>query len=137
MLSQTEILEILTKEHGSIETLDGRGSAPAQRFRLSSGQTFGIIASTTQPFCASCDRTRVTADGQLLTCLYSRFGKDLKKRLRDGTSDEVLQAELTEHWERRADRGAELRTQLHQRGPLANAKELQENLHIEMHTRGG
>jgi GTP 3',8-cyclase len=137
VFSQDQILERLRKEVGEIEALPGRGSAPAQRFVLPSGQTFGIIASTTKPFCRSCDRTRVTADGQLLTCLYSRVGTDLRSWLRSELSNRELRDKLAAIWSVRADRGAEKRLELVKRGPLANAKELQENVHLEMHTRGG
>jgi GTP 3',8-cyclase len=137
VLSQDDMLEILAREYGEIVPAQGRGSAPAARFRLPSGQVFGIIASTTKPFCASCDRARVTADGQLLTCLYSRAGKDLRKLLRDDLSDSEISEMLGQHWGRRKDRGAEERLAVSARGPLANAVELQENLHLEMHTRGG
>ena len=135
--SQAQMLEQLRSIFGEIQTLPGRGSAPAQRFQLPGGQTFGIIASTTRPFCRSCDRARVTADGQLLTCLYSRMGTDLRKWLRSGLSDQELLEKLHALWQLRTDRGAEKRLELQQRGPLANARELQENVHLEMHTRGG
>jgi cyclic pyranopterin phosphate synthase len=135
--SQDQILRSLRREFGDIETLPGRGSAPAQRFRLPSGQIFGIIASTTRPFCRSCDRARVTADGQLLTCLYSRVGTDLRDWLRSELNDQQIREKLAALWSVRTDRGAEKRLELHKRGPLANASELQENVHLEMHTRGG
>lgn len=137
VLSQSEILERLKVEFGELRELPGRGSAPAQRFELANGQSFGIIASTTRPFCGTCDRARVTADGQLLTCLYSRLGRDLRSLLRGELSDEDVSAKLASLWGARDDRGAEKRLELEQRGPLANAEELQENLHLEMHTRGG
>lgn len=135
--SQAQMLEHLQKEFGEVKALPGRGSAPAQRFELPGGQTFGIIASTTRPFCRSCDRARVTADGQLLTCLYSRRGTDLRAILRSTASDQELEQRLRAVWGVREDRGAEKRLELEQRGPLANAEELQENVHLEMHTRGG
>lgn len=135
--TQAEILAKLSSHFGQITPLPGRGSAPAQRFELPQGQTFGIIASTTKPFCGSCDRARVTADGQLLTCLYSRRGKDLRTLLRSDLSDLQLVEELGRVWTIRSDRGAEKRLELEQRGPLANAEELQENVHLEMHKRGG
>lgn len=137
VLSQEEILEVIERACGRAEELQGRGSAPAARFRLSSGQVFGIIASTTKPFCGSCDRLRLTADGQLLSCLYARVGKDVRKLLRSDLSDLELLEELSSHWSGRDDRGAERRLSVPARGPLANKVELQENLHLEMHTRGG
>ncbi len=135
--TQDEMLERIEKARGPVEALPGRGSAPAARFRLSSGQVFGIIASTTRPFCGSCDRLRLTADGQLLTCLYARTGRDVRKLLRSELSDQEISERLSSHWRERNDRGAEHRLTLNRRGPLANVIELQENLHLEMHTRGG
>lgn len=137
VFSHDQMLSALSEAFGEIRPLAGRGSAPAQRYSLPDGQTFGIIASTTRPFCSTCDRARVTADGQLLTCLYSRVGTDLRGWLRSGLSDEEIQEKLAALWSLRSDRGAEKRLELEKRGPLANASELQENVHLEMHTRGG
>jgi len=137
VLSEAEMLTSLKERFGEIVALPGRGSAPAARFQLATGQTFGIIASTTRPFCRSCDRVRVTADGQLLTCLYSRVGRDLRELLRKDLDDEEIRNILFQHWTQRVDRGAEERIAVAERGPLANPAELQENVHLEMHTRGG
>lgn len=76
-----------------------RGSAPAQRYLVEPGSdhpsgTVGIIASVTRPFCGDCDRTRLTADGQLRNCLFSRTETDLRSILRSGASD----AELADAW---------------------------------------
>ena len=68
--------------------------APAERFALPDGTTFGIIASTTAPFCRACDRSRLTADGQWLLCLYAERGVDLREPLRAGASDAELTALL-------------------------------------------
>lgn len=62
---------------GPVEALS-RDDAPARRYRRASGQTFGIIASVTQPFCDNCDRLRLTSDGQLVNCLYSGHGLALR-----------------------------------------------------------
>ncbi len=62
---------------GPVEALSSDG-APARRYRRANGQVFGIIASVTQPFCGSCDRLRLTADGQLVSCLYSGHGLALR-----------------------------------------------------------
>lgn len=70
-----------------------RGSAPAERFLVDGGpHTVGIIASVTRPFCRACDRTRLTADGQIRNCLFSRTETDLRGPLRDGATDEELAA---------------------------------------------
>jgi cyclic pyranopterin phosphate synthase len=67
---------------------DARRSAPAHRYYLAGGQgSIGIIASVTEPFCAACDRVRLTADGQLRTCLFALDEHDLKSLLREGSSD--------------------------------------------------
>ena len=68
-----------------------RGSAPAELFLVDGGpQTVGIIASVTAPFCAACDRTRLTADGQVRNCLFSTSETDLRGPLREGASDDEL-----------------------------------------------
>ncbi|MDO5503986.1 MAG: GTP 3',8-cyclase MoaA, partial [Actinomycetia bacterium] len=70
---------------------ESRGSAPAERFLIDGGPaTVGIIASVTRPFCGACDRTRLTADGQVRNCLFSRRETDLRGALRSGASDEEL-----------------------------------------------
>jgi GTP 3',8-cyclase len=79
VVSRAEILETLSRYYGLIEPVGERTSAPADRFRLPDGTVFGIISSTTQPFCASCDRSRLTADGQWLLCLYGTRGLDPTK----------------------------------------------------------
>lgn len=133
-----ELLRRLSERFGAIEPVPGRGSAPAERFRLPDGRTFGVIASTTQPFCASCDRGRLTADGRWFTCLYSTAGTDLKAALRGGADAAELETMIRAVWEGRADRGAEMRLALREgRGPLASAAEMRGQPHLEMHTRGG
>src|SRR5947199_5578457 len=71
VVSQREMLEVLTGRYGAIEPMAADGRAPAERFRLADGTTFGIIASVTAPFCRTCDRSRVTADGTWFLCLYA------------------------------------------------------------------
>lgn len=131
VVSQRELLERL----GPARALEGRGSAPAQRYQREDGQIFGIIASTTAPFCGACDRARVTADGTFFSCLYAKHGVDLRSALRAG---DELQPLIAAHWGARLDRGAEQRLALRDtRGPLLSASELQQEPHAEMHTRGG
>ena len=68
-----------------------RGSAPAELFSVvGTGQTVGVIASVTQPFCGSCDRVRLTADGQIRTCLFAREESDLRLLLRGGADDATI-----------------------------------------------
>ncbi len=139
VISRAELLEQVTRHFGEAPLpLPERGSAPAERFRLPDGQLFGIIASTTQPFCGACDRARLTADGQLLTCLYATRGLDLKALLRGGADDAALERALHGAWTGRRDRGAEDRRRLlSARGPLRTAQQLLDEPHLEMHRRGG
>jgi len=112
-------------------------TAPAERFHLSDGTTFGIIASTTAPFCGTCGRSRLTADGMWLLCLYGDTGVDLKAMLRDGASDQEMTELIVKTWAGRRDRGAERRLEASQRGPLHPVEGLRQDPHREMHTRGG
>ena len=140
MVSRAEILERLSVRFGRIEPIREVSSAPAERFRLPDGTTFGIIASTTTPFCRTCDRSRLTADGTWYLCLYAQRGIDLRTPLRDGASREELRALITSGWSRRRDRGAEERKDLEaigHRGVLVQIEELKQDPRLEMHTRGG
>ncbi len=137
VVSRSEILERIGLAEGTIEPLGGDGSAPAERFRLSDGTIFGIIASTTAPFCGSCDRSRLTADGLWYLCLYAAQGLDLRAPLRAGASAGDLRSLLEAAWRRRDDRGAEERLAARNRAPLLPRAALREDPHLEMHTRGG
>ena len=137
VVSRAEILERLGGRYGRIEPIVELSSAPADRFRLPDGLSFGIISSTTAPFCRTCDRSRLTADGQWLLCLYATTGMDLRKHLRDGATREYLASLIRSAWERRQDRGAEERLLLKDRQPLVQIGELKTKPHLEMHTRGG
>jgi GTP 3',8-cyclase len=137
VVSRAEMLERLAARYGAIEPVIEESSAPADRFRLSDGTTFGIISSTTAPFCASCDRSRLTADGQWLLCLYATTGVDLRRALRHGASKEEIAALIRSTWQGRRDRGAEERLAVKDRQPLVQITELRARPHLEMHTRGG
>ncbi|MBC7838306.1 MAG: GTP 3',8-cyclase MoaA [Nitrospiraceae bacterium] len=141
VLSQAAILTILSGHYGRIESMPERGAAPAQRFLLRDGTTFGIIPSTTTPFCAACDRSRVTADGMWYRCLYATSGTDLRKSLRAGASADEMRALIRTGWEGRRDRGAEERKALERDGlrvgGLIGIEKLREDPHLEMHARGG
>lgn len=137
VVSQEEILEKLRASYGSVQPLAGRGSAPAERFRLGNGQVVGVVASVTHPFCADCDRLRLTADGQLLLCLYARTGLDLRQILRSGAGDEEVSRRIAEFWMDRQDQGAVDRTRVRQRSGYVSLEELRADPRLEMHTRGG
>jgi len=133
------ILDRLRRHYGVITPLDEPGSsAPARRFALEDGTRFGIIASTTQPFCHACDRSRLTADGIWYLCLYATRGVDLRAPLRRGAGVDALKAILTSAWRGRADRGAEDRLALGDRRAFVPVQDLlRRDPHLEMHTRGG
>jgi cyclic pyranopterin phosphate synthase len=137
VVTRAELLSRLTSSRGVPHALPSRGSAPAERFALPGGQIVGIVASTTQPFCGACDRARVSADGQLFTCLYGTESTDLRSLLRGGADDAAVEATLERVWNRRVDRGAEARAELLKRGPLADAEQLKVMPQLEMHRRGG
>jgi GTP 3',8-cyclase len=137
VVSRAEILERLEHYYGKISPLREISSAPAERFLLSDGTVFGIIASTTAPFCSSCDRSRLTADGMWYLCLYAQKGLDLRTPLREGASRDEIRALIASIWQRRRDRGAEERKELRFRGVLIQLEGLREDPHLEMHTRGG
>ena len=137
VVSRDEMLEAVRRGYGEVTPVARHDAAPADRWRLADGTVFGIISSTTAPFCSSCDRSRLTADGTWYLCLYARTGVDLRGLLRSGMSDEELRARVEDLWSARQDRGAEDRLALHGRGALANAVELAADPHPEMHTRGG
>ena len=137
VFSRAEILEVLEQRYGRIEPVIEVSSAPAERFVLPDGTVFGIIASTTTPFCRTCDRSRLTADGMWYLCLYALKGIDLRQPLRDGVSKEEIKSIIVSVWTKRRDRGAEERKELGFRGVLVQLEGLRQDPHLEMHTRGG
>jgi cyclic pyranopterin phosphate synthase len=137
VVSRREIIERVARRFGAVAALARSGSAPADRFALADGTTFGVIASTTAPFCRTCDRARLTADGTWLLCLYGENGLDLRELLRLGASDEEIADRITEAWRSRTDRGAEERAALDDRGVLYQVQGLRADPRREMHTRGG
>jgi cyclic pyranopterin phosphate synthase len=90
----------------------------ANRYRYVDGQgEFGVIASVTQAFCATCTRARLSADGKLFTCLFGVKGFDLRALLRGGATDEDLTEAIRAVWGRRRDRYSEIRTDQTARRP--------------------
>ena len=83
----------------------------ARRYRYrDGGGEVGVIASVTQPFCGDCTRARLSAEGRLFTCLFAVRGHDLRALLRNGASDEELEASVSGIWGARSDRYSELRS---------------------------
>jgi cyclic pyranopterin phosphate synthase len=98
MVTADEILAALSRDY--VLTPDEpavRGSAPAETFLVDGGPArVGVIASVTRPFCGTCDRVRLTADGQIRNCLFARTESDLRTPLRSGADDE----EIAQRWTR-------------------------------------
>jgi cyclic pyranopterin phosphate synthase len=136
VVSRAEILETVGRRFGTATPLPGRGPAPAERFRLPDGTSFGIVASMTAPFCGACDRSRLTADGIWYLCLYASAGTDLRSLVRSGASVDDVASAIAGVWRGRRDRGAEERLARLER-PLLPAGALRNDPHLEMHTRGG
>jgi cyclic pyranopterin phosphate synthase len=107
----TEILAALN-ESMPVEPVGARyPSEVARRYRyVDGGGEVGIIASVTQPFCSTCTRARLSADGRLYTCLFASAGTDLRGPLRRGATDDELAATLSDVWTVRGDRYSEIRS---------------------------
>lgn len=96
MITGAEILEKLRARH-TLTEVPGRGAAPAELFEVDGGPArVGVVASVTMPFCGACDRLRLTSDGQLRSCLFSRTETNLRDILRSGGSDEEITAKIHE-----------------------------------------
>ncbi len=138
VVSRAEMLDRISAKLGEVHSAAAEyPGAPSERFQLEDGTAFGIIASTTAPFCRDCDRSRITADGTWYLCLYGAEGVDLREPLRAGASDEELAGLLRTTWEGRQDRGAEARLLVEDRGALVPLEGLRADPRREMHTRGG
>jgi cyclic pyranopterin phosphate synthase len=108
VVSKKEILEIINKEM-PIEPIEPNYTGEvADRYRyIGTNEEIGVIASVTDVFCSTCTRARLSADGQLYTCLFATKGYDLKKPLRSGATDEELLQIISEIWLQRTDRYSE------------------------------
>lgn len=139
VVSRREMLEALGQRYGAPQPVGAvaDGAAPAEEFTLPDGTHFGIIASTTAPFCRACDRSRITADGTWYLCLYAERGVSLRDELRSGATDEEIAELIAARWMGRSDRGAEARLEVAARHALYPVEALRQDPHREMHTRGG
>jgi cyclic pyranopterin phosphate synthase len=133
-VTKKEILETIHARFPVREVGRANGSAPAVDYEFIDGAgQVGIIGSVTEPFCSSCTRVRLTADGKLVTCLFAESGVDLKGPLRSGSTDQELLETITGIWSRRTDRYSDIRWQQVQSGGYQPAKHKK----IEMITLGG
>ena len=110
LVSKHEILATICKRFAIREVGRDQGSAPSVGYEFEDGTgDLGVIASVTEPFCGSCTRARLTADGKLVTCLFSSGGHDLKSLLRQDGTDEEISSFIESVWARRDDRYSERR----------------------------
>lgn len=101
VVSEIEILDLL-RQHYPVEALP-RGNEPATYYRVGNGFEIGMISTISNPFCATCDRLRLTATGQLYACLFSSHDRDLRTPLRQGINDDGLEAIIRGHvWQKEA-----------------------------------
>lgn len=107
MITAAQTRAVLGEEFTLTKASEPRGAAPAQRWLVDGGPaTVGIIASVSEPFCGDCDRTRLTADGQLRNCLFAREESDLMGLLRGGGTDaQIARRWRTAMWGKRAGHG--------------------------------
>jgi cyclic pyranopterin phosphate synthase len=105
LVAKKQIIETIHSRYPLREVGRDQGSAPSVDYEFIDGQgDIGVIASVTEPFCSSCTRSRITADGKFVTCLFSDVGHDLKAQLRSGASDEEIGEFIGKIWTTRADR---------------------------------
>ncbi len=111
VVSAQEILATIHKEFPLEPVTPNYFGEVSRRWQYQDNQgEIGVITSVTQPFCSHCTRARLSAKGQLYTCLFGTQGYDLKSLLRDGSSDETIRSTLSLHWNQRKDRYSELRS---------------------------
>jgi cyclic pyranopterin phosphate synthase len=105
LVSKKEIIETIAARYPLKEIGREQGSAPSVDYEFVDGQgDIGVIASVTEPFCSSCTRARVTADGKIVTCLFSAGGHDVKAKLRGGATDAEIADFIANIWRTRTDR---------------------------------
>ncbi len=110
IVTKQEILQTIHNRFPLRKIGRGKGSAPSVDYAFVDGDgDIGVIASVSEPFCSSCTRARLTADGKFVTCLFSNAGYNLKVLLRNGTSDDDILALLSRIWIKRRDRYSEER----------------------------
>ena len=107
MVTAAQTRAVLGERFTLTEATEPRGASPAQRWLVDGGPgTVGIIASVSEPFCGDCDRTRLTADGQIRNCLFAREESDLRALLRAGAGDnEIARRWRAAMWAKRAGHG--------------------------------
>jgi GTP 3',8-cyclase len=134
LVPKKEIVEKIHARFPLREIGRSNGTAPAVDYEFADGGgQVGIVASVTEPFCSTCNRARLTADGKLVTCLFSSVGHDLKTRLRSGASDEEIFSFIAGVWGQRGDRYSAERLE----AMRSSAYDPKTRKKIEMITLGG
>ncbi len=111
-VTKKEILQTIHAHRPIREVGRNDASAPSVEYQFTDGSgDIGVISSVTEPFCGGCTRARLTADGRVVTCLFSERGHDLKGLLRTGAGDEEILARISSIWTARTDRYSEERLQ--------------------------
>ena len=135
IVAKKEIIEMINTRYPLREVGRDKGTAPSVDYEFIDGiGDVGVIASVTEPFCSSCTRARLTADGKLVTCLFSDQGHDLKSLMRSGATDEQLIEVISSVWSKRTDRYSDERLEA-----MKSPEGYQPKAHhkIEMITLGG
>lgn len=135
IVSKKEILDKISARYPLREVGRDNGTAPSVDYEFTDGiGDVGVIASVTEPFCSSCTRARLTADGKLVTCLFSDIGHDLKSLMRNGATDEQVVEIISSVWSKRTDRYSDERLEA-----MNSPEGYQPKAHhkIEMITLGG
>jgi GTP 3',8-cyclase len=135
VVSKKEIVERIAARYPLKKLGRGEGTAPSVDYQFLDGAgDVGVIASVTEPFCSDCTRARLTADGKLVTCLFSQEGHDLKTLIRTGATDGSLRELIASIWRKRNDRYSEERLEA-----MRSAEGYQAKAHkkLEMIVLGG
>ena len=112
VFSLQEIADVIESEHALQPLPENYSGEVAKRWRYRDGSgEIGIISSVTEPFCGSCSRLRLSAEGKLYTCLFAASGNDLREPLRSGASDAEIRTRIETIWGRRSDRYSEQRSE--------------------------
>jgi cyclic pyranopterin phosphate synthase len=105
LVAKKQIIETIHARYPLREIGRDQGSAPSVDYQFVDGEgDIGVIASVTEPFCSSCTRSRITANGKFVTCLFSEVGHDLKAQLRSGATDKDIGEFIAKIWSARSDR---------------------------------
>ena len=111
VVSGAEIVKMISKKFPLTASDPNYVGEVARRWEYTDGQgEIGVITSVTEPFCSTCTRARISAEGVMYTCLFASFGQDLRGPLREGATDEELSTTISSVWSNRVDQYSEIRS---------------------------